>query len=160
MSLIPTLLLAKADDIVGPVTHELVEKNTVHLKWQEPKEPNGLIVLYEVNYGRLGEAEVRISACSFTAHMGSSSVLPAAPAVLVVAVGNSWKLHVEGALLVSRLSLSFGTHLPCHYKTRRCVSSDTQLADDVHGLCFGMLWHRRIEARCVHLNCLEKRGKH
>lgn len=138
MSLIPTLLLAKADDIVGPVTHELVEKNTVHLKWQEPKEPNGLIVLYEVNYGRLGEAEVRISACSFTAHTGSSSVLPgsssvlpAAPAVLVVAVGNSWKLHVEGALLVSRLSLSFGTHLPCHYKTRRCVSSDTQLADDV-----------------------------
>ncbi|XP_065604897.1 insulin receptor [Cyrtonyx montezumae] len=52
-----TMPEAKADDIVGPVTHELVEKNTVHLKWQEPKEPNGLIVLYEVNYGRLGEAE-------------------------------------------------------------------------------------------------------
>uniref|UniRef100_A0A8B9F5Y2 Tyrosine-protein kinase receptor n=1 Tax=Amazona collaria TaxID=241587 RepID=A0A8B9F5Y2_9PSIT len=52
-----TMPEAKADDIVGPVTHELVEKNTVHLKWQEPKEPNGLIVLYEVNYGRLGETE-------------------------------------------------------------------------------------------------------
>ncbi|NWY74558.1 INSR protein, partial [Erithacus rubecula] len=52
-----TMPEAKADDIVGPVSHELVEKNTVHLKWQEPKEPNGLIVLYEVNYGRLGEAE-------------------------------------------------------------------------------------------------------
>lgn len=49
------------DDIAGPVTHELVEKNAVHLKWQEPKEPNGLIVLYEVNYGRLGEPEVRAS---------------------------------------------------------------------------------------------------
>ncbi|XP_068020903.1 insulin receptor [Melanerpes formicivorus] len=52
-----TMPEAKADDIVGPVTHELVEKNTVHLKWQEPREPNGLIVLYEVNYGRLGETE-------------------------------------------------------------------------------------------------------
>uniref|UniRef100_A0A8C3HKK0 Tyrosine-protein kinase receptor n=1 Tax=Chrysemys picta bellii TaxID=8478 RepID=A0A8C3HKK0_CHRPI len=52
-----TMPEAKADDIVGPVTHELVEKNAVHLKWQEPKEPNGLIVLYEVNYGRLGEPE-------------------------------------------------------------------------------------------------------
>ncbi|XP_035203896.1 insulin receptor isoform X2 [Oxyura jamaicensis] len=52
-----TMPEAKADDIVGQVTHELVEKNTVHLKWQEPKEPNGLIVLYEVNYGRLGETE-------------------------------------------------------------------------------------------------------
>ncbi|NWR22220.1 INSR protein, partial [Emberiza fucata] len=45
-----TMPEGKADDIVGPVSHELVEKNTVHLKWQEPKEPNGLIVLYEVNY--------------------------------------------------------------------------------------------------------------
>ncbi|NXR11956.1 INSR protein, partial [Semnornis frantzii] len=52
-----TMPEAKADDIVGPVTHELVEKNTVHLRWQEPREPNGLIVLYEVNYGRLGETE-------------------------------------------------------------------------------------------------------
>ncbi|NWS76393.1 INSR protein, partial [Crotophaga sulcirostris] len=52
-----TMPEAKADDVIGPVTHELVEKNTVHLKWQEPKEPNGLIVLYEVNYGRLGETE-------------------------------------------------------------------------------------------------------
>ncbi|NXF97517.1 INSR protein, partial [Eubucco bourcierii] len=52
-----TMPEAKADDIIGPVTHELVEKNTVHLRWQEPREPNGLIVLYEVNYGRLGETE-------------------------------------------------------------------------------------------------------
>uniref|UniRef100_K7F278 Tyrosine-protein kinase receptor n=1 Tax=Pelodiscus sinensis TaxID=13735 RepID=K7F278_PELSI len=52
-----TMPEAKADDIIGPVTHELVEKNAVHLKWQEPKEPNGLIVLYEVYYGRLGEPE-------------------------------------------------------------------------------------------------------
>ncbi|KAJ7308412.1 hypothetical protein JRQ81_008957 [Phrynocephalus forsythii] len=30
---------------------------TVHLRWQEPREPNGLIILYEVNYGRLGDSE-------------------------------------------------------------------------------------------------------
>ncbi|NWS12921.1 INSR protein, partial [Pachyramphus minor] len=52
-----TMPEAKADDIVGPVSHEVVEKNMVHLRWQEPKEPNGLIVLYEVNYGRLGDTE-------------------------------------------------------------------------------------------------------
>lgn len=32
LNLILNLVLAKADDIVGPVSHELVEKNTVHLK--------------------------------------------------------------------------------------------------------------------------------
>ncbi|XP_042300099.1 insulin receptor-like [Sceloporus undulatus] len=53
-----TMPEAKADDIVGPVAHELVDKSTVHLRWQEPQEPNGLIILYEVNYGRLGESEV------------------------------------------------------------------------------------------------------
>uniref|UniRef100_A0A2K6GHI2 Insulin receptor n=1 Tax=Propithecus coquereli TaxID=379532 RepID=A0A2K6GHI2_PROCO len=47
-----TMPEAKADDIVGPVTHEIFENNVVHLMWQEPKEPNGLIVLYEVSYRR------------------------------------------------------------------------------------------------------------
>lgn len=53
-----TMPEAKADDIVGPVTHEIFENNIVHLMWQEPKEPNGLIVLYEVSYRRYGD-EVR-----------------------------------------------------------------------------------------------------
>nr|XP_060640831.1 insulin receptor [Anolis sagrei ordinatus] len=52
-----TMPEAKADDIVGPVTHEVVEKNTIHLRWQEPKEPNGLIILYEVYFGRLGDSQ-------------------------------------------------------------------------------------------------------
>uniref|UniRef100_A0A8C5SNX4 Tyrosine-protein kinase receptor n=1 Tax=Laticauda laticaudata TaxID=8630 RepID=A0A8C5SNX4_LATLA len=52
-----TMPEVKADDIVGPVTHVLIDKNAVHLKWQEPKEPNGLIILYEINYGRLGDSE-------------------------------------------------------------------------------------------------------
>lgn len=51
---------AKADDIIGPVTHEIFENNVVHLTWREPKEPNGLIVLYEVSYRRYGD-EVGVS---------------------------------------------------------------------------------------------------
>uniref|UniRef100_F6S8L3 Tyrosine-protein kinase receptor n=1 Tax=Macaca mulatta TaxID=9544 RepID=F6S8L3_MACMU len=51
---------AKADDIVGPVTHEIFENNIVHLMWQEPKEPNGLIVLYEVSYRRYGDEELHL----------------------------------------------------------------------------------------------------
>ncbi|XP_029470000.1 insulin receptor [Rhinatrema bivittatum] len=52
-----TMPEVKADEVVGPVTHELISPNIIHLKWQEPKEPNGLIVLYEVIYWRLGEGE-------------------------------------------------------------------------------------------------------
>ncbi|XP_035873162.1 insulin receptor-like [Phyllostomus discolor] len=52
-----TMPEAKADDIVGPVTHE-IESNGVHLMWQEPKQPNGLIMLYEVSYRRHSD-EVR-----------------------------------------------------------------------------------------------------
>lgn len=48
----------KADDIVGPIAYE-VSEYTVHIKWQEPKAPNGMIILYEVNYKRLGDTEVR-----------------------------------------------------------------------------------------------------
>ncbi|KAF7661876.1 hypothetical protein LDENG_00252400 [Lucifuga dentata] len=46
----------KADDIVGPITYEIAEY-TVHIKWQEPSTPNGMIILYEVNYKRLGDTE-------------------------------------------------------------------------------------------------------
>ncbi|XP_012888957.1 PREDICTED: insulin receptor [Dipodomys ordii] len=55
-----TMPEAKADDIVGPVTHEIFENNVVHLTWQEPKEPNGLIVLYEVSYRRYGDEELHL----------------------------------------------------------------------------------------------------
>ncbi|XP_058870993.1 insulin receptor-like [Acipenser ruthenus] len=47
----------KADDIVGPVTHDVLENNVVFVKWTEPKDPNGLIILYEIHYKRLGETE-------------------------------------------------------------------------------------------------------
>ncbi|XP_039998890.1 insulin receptor a [Xiphias gladius] len=46
----------KADDIVGPISYEVTE-NTVHITWQEPVAPNGMIILYEVNYKRLGDTE-------------------------------------------------------------------------------------------------------
>uniref|UniRef100_A0A8C0WG88 Tyrosine-protein kinase receptor n=1 Tax=Castor canadensis TaxID=51338 RepID=A0A8C0WG88_CASCN len=48
------------DDIIGPVTHEIFENNVVHLMWQEPQEPNGLIVLYEVSYRRYGDEELHL----------------------------------------------------------------------------------------------------
>uniref|UniRef100_H3DBQ6 Tyrosine-protein kinase receptor n=1 Tax=Tetraodon nigroviridis TaxID=99883 RepID=H3DBQ6_TETNG len=51
-----TLPEDKADDITGPVNHSVTE-NTVHIRWDEPSAPNGMIILYEVNYRRLGDTE-------------------------------------------------------------------------------------------------------
>ncbi|KAG7525081.1 insulin receptor-like [Solea senegalensis] len=51
-----TMPEAKADDIVSPIKYEVTE-NTVHITWQEPLAPNGMIILYEVNYKRLGDTE-------------------------------------------------------------------------------------------------------
>lgn len=56
VSLPPT---EKADDIVGLVTHDMDQySNVVYVKWEEPKAPNGLIILYDVIYKRLGDSEV------------------------------------------------------------------------------------------------------
>ncbi|XP_008332774.1 insulin receptor a [Cynoglossus semilaevis] len=51
-----TLPEDKADDILSPIKYEVTE-NTVHITWQEPEAPNGMIILYEVNYKRLGDTE-------------------------------------------------------------------------------------------------------
>lgn len=32
----------------------------VLIKWKEPESPNGLIILYEVFYGKIGDTEVRV----------------------------------------------------------------------------------------------------
>lgn len=34
-------------------------ENAVHIRWDEPPAPNGMIILYEVNYKRHGDAEVK-----------------------------------------------------------------------------------------------------
>uniref|UniRef100_A0AAZ3SJ99 Tyrosine-protein kinase receptor n=1 Tax=Oncorhynchus tshawytscha TaxID=74940 RepID=A0AAZ3SJ99_ONCTS len=47
----------KADDIVGPISYD-VSEYSVQIKWLEPKAPNGMIILYEVNYKRLGDTEL------------------------------------------------------------------------------------------------------
>uniref|UniRef100_A0A4W5RFB8 Tyrosine-protein kinase receptor n=1 Tax=Hucho hucho TaxID=62062 RepID=A0A4W5RFB8_9TELE len=47
----------KADDIVGPISYDVAEY-TVNIKWLEPNAPNGMIILYEVNYKRLGDTEL------------------------------------------------------------------------------------------------------
>lgn len=40
-----------ADDIPGQVTWEGRPENSVFLKWKEPENPNGLILMYEIKYG-------------------------------------------------------------------------------------------------------------
>ncbi|XP_028672139.1 insulin receptor-like [Erpetoichthys calabaricus] len=52
-----TMPEAKADDIVGPVTHEVLENNQIHISWKEPEAPNGLIILYDIKYKRVGDTE-------------------------------------------------------------------------------------------------------
>ncbi|XP_073699705.1 insulin-like growth factor 1 receptor [Garra rufa] len=52
-----TLPELKADNVVGRVTHEFFpdEPDFVYIKWQEPKAPNGMIILYEVKYVRMSD---------------------------------------------------------------------------------------------------------
>ncbi|XP_062306973.1 insulin receptor-like [Osmerus eperlanus] len=54
-----TLPEDKADDMVGPVTHEILadQPDSVYIKWEEPQSPNGMIILYELHYKRLGDQE-------------------------------------------------------------------------------------------------------
>uniref|UniRef100_A0A674NPT3 Tyrosine-protein kinase receptor n=1 Tax=Takifugu rubripes TaxID=31033 RepID=A0A674NPT3_TAKRU len=60
----------KADDIPDQVTHEIVaaEPPYVLIKWKEPQSPNGLIILYEVFYGKVGDAEVHTACVSRPAY--------------------------------------------------------------------------------------------
>ena len=46
--------------MVGPVTHEILadQPDSVYIKWEEPQSPNGMIILYELHYKRLGDQEV------------------------------------------------------------------------------------------------------
>eukprot|EP00079_Xenopus_tropicalis_P012260 XP_002939040.2 PREDICTED: insulin receptor-related protein isoform X2 [Xenopus tropicalis] len=41
-----------ADNIVGNITWEVTAKNAILMKWEEPKNPNGLILKYEIKYKR------------------------------------------------------------------------------------------------------------
>lgn len=154
LNLILNLVLAKADDIVGPVSHELVEKNTVHLKWQEPKEPNGLIVLYEVNYGRLGETEVRGSAFTVPLerwlYLGAQGSLgfdsPCAYSTLSSWV--SWcrtkGIQTFTGEFVSSGSLGWHQEIICLCGAR-LLSKFSRFANLLHGAFVEMLFHRRTE---------------
>ncbi|TMS20147.1 Insulin receptor, partial [Larimichthys crocea] len=63
----------KADDIPGPVTHEIVtaEPPYVFIKWNAPLSPNGLIILYEVFYRKVGDTEVHTACVSRPAYLKS-----------------------------------------------------------------------------------------
>uniref|UniRef100_A0A4W4FH07 Tyrosine-protein kinase receptor n=1 Tax=Electrophorus electricus TaxID=8005 RepID=A0A4W4FH07_ELEEL len=50
----------KADDIVELVSYEILpeEPEFVYIRWAEPKAPNGMIILYEINYHRVSDNEL------------------------------------------------------------------------------------------------------
>uniref|UniRef100_A0A8B9PWB2 Tyrosine-protein kinase receptor n=1 Tax=Apteryx owenii TaxID=8824 RepID=A0A8B9PWB2_APTOW len=52
----------QADNIPGNVTWEPASKNSVLLRWEEPRNPNGLILKYEIKYSRENE-EVTTVVC-------------------------------------------------------------------------------------------------
>uniref|UniRef100_A0A3B5A4N8 Tyrosine-protein kinase receptor n=1 Tax=Stegastes partitus TaxID=144197 RepID=A0A3B5A4N8_9TELE len=64
----------KADDIPGAVTHEIVtsEPPDVLIKWNAPRSPNGLIILYEVFYRRVGDSEDHTACVSRPAYLKSN----------------------------------------------------------------------------------------
>uniref|UniRef100_A0A4W3HNK7 Tyrosine-protein kinase receptor n=2 Tax=Callorhinchus milii TaxID=7868 RepID=A0A4W3HNK7_CALMI len=54
-----TMPADKSDNIPGPVIWEAGDdENSVYIKWPEPVDPNGLILMYEVKYNR-GDNEVQ-----------------------------------------------------------------------------------------------------
>uniref|UniRef100_A0AAQ5YTB5 Tyrosine-protein kinase receptor n=1 Tax=Amphiprion ocellaris TaxID=80972 RepID=A0AAQ5YTB5_AMPOC len=65
--------MPEADDIPGPVTHEIVmaEPPYVLIKWNTPKSPNGLIILYEVFYRKVGDTEDHTACVSRPAYIKS-----------------------------------------------------------------------------------------
>nr|XP_047905299.1 insulin receptor-related protein [Anser cygnoides] len=50
----------QADNIPGNVTWEPASKNSVLLRWQEPRNPNGLILKYEIKYSRESEEVITV----------------------------------------------------------------------------------------------------
>uniref|UniRef100_A0A3Q3X5C5 Tyrosine-protein kinase receptor n=1 Tax=Mola mola TaxID=94237 RepID=A0A3Q3X5C5_MOLML len=61
----------KADYIPGPVIHEIVtaEPPYVLIKWNPPRSPNGLIILYEVFYRKVGDTEFHTACVSRPAYL-------------------------------------------------------------------------------------------
>ncbi|XP_025028484.1 insulin receptor-related protein [Python bivittatus] len=55
-----TMPEAQADNIPGNLTWEPASKNSVLLRWQEPKNPNGLILKYEIKYSRESEKVISV----------------------------------------------------------------------------------------------------
>uniref|UniRef100_A0A8C3JDZ2 receptor protein-tyrosine kinase n=1 Tax=Calidris pygmaea TaxID=425635 RepID=A0A8C3JDZ2_9CHAR len=53
--------MPEPDNIPGNVTWEPAGKNSVLLRWEEPRNPNGLILKYEIKYSR--ESEVTTVVC-------------------------------------------------------------------------------------------------
>ncbi|XP_042296706.1 insulin receptor-related protein isoform X2 [Sceloporus undulatus] len=50
----------QADNIPGNITWESAGKNSVLLRWEEPRNPNGLVLKYEIKYSRENEKVVSV----------------------------------------------------------------------------------------------------
>uniref|UniRef100_A0A665X109 Tyrosine-protein kinase receptor n=1 Tax=Echeneis naucrates TaxID=173247 RepID=A0A665X109_ECHNA len=63
----------KADDIPGPVTYEIVtaEPPYVLIRWNAPRSPNGLIIVYDVFYKKVGDTEEYSTCVSRPAYLKS-----------------------------------------------------------------------------------------
>ncbi|KAG2470664.1 IGF1R factor, partial [Polypterus senegalus] len=62
----------KADDIPGLVNWAAGEDNSVYLRWDEPVNPNGLILMYEVKYRQNSEEKIEcISRRHYRDHKGA-----------------------------------------------------------------------------------------
>lgn len=62
-------LLDKADDIPGQVTGQILDGSVI-VKWPEPPQPNGLILLYEIQFYLGGEVlHPSILACYKLLHL-------------------------------------------------------------------------------------------
>lgn len=67
-------LLDKADDIPSPVTWQGLDDSVI-VKWPEPAQPNGLILLYEIQFHLGGEViHLFILACFLTYSTKSSRI--------------------------------------------------------------------------------------
>ncbi|XP_062251588.1 insulin receptor b [Platichthys flesus] len=96
----------KADDIPGPVTHEIVtaEPPYVLIKWNKPPSPNGLIILYEVFYRKVGDSEDHTACVSRPSYIKSGGTK-----LLLVQPGN-YSVRVRATSLAGNGSFTETTY--------------------------------------------------
>uniref|UniRef100_A0A8C4FB70 Tyrosine-protein kinase receptor n=1 Tax=Dicentrarchus labrax TaxID=13489 RepID=A0A8C4FB70_DICLA len=135
--------MPEADLIPGRVTHEIVtaEAPYVLIKWNAPHSPNGLIILYEVFYKKVGDTEVHTVCVSRPAYLksGGTKLSPGQP-------GN-YSVRVRATSLAGNGSFTETTYffMP-NRKARGYMSDFTELTCHNSLSLFTCIWK--------FLNCL------